>query len=556
MSDALSGGAQMSSARMTQPDTMESSAKSSVTPIPLMDIHLKPSEPEESYMTKDECITLGEDIYVSTSWEHDVSSYGIHVPQMWHNPSAAKLYKHAMQYEKDTGLSSTGALCCFSGEKTGRSPSDKRIVLEPSSCDHVWWGSVNIPISEKSYLINRERAIDYINLQDHVYVIDGYAGWDPEHRVNIRTISTRPYHALFMSNMLIRPSKEQLATFVPDFVIYNAGAFPSNRYTDGMTSKTSICLHYGRMEMVILGSEYAGEMKKGVLTLMMYMLPLKGLLPLHSSCNVGPDGSVSLFFGLSGTGKTTLSTDPARRLIGDDEHVWTEKGVYNIEGGCYAKCKDLSRDREKEIFDAIRFGAVMENVILDQETHLVDYTNISKTENTRVAYPLEHIENAMIPAVIDKHPDHIIFLTCDAFGVLNPISKLTVNQAMYHFVSGYTSKMVGTEMGVTKPTATFSACYGGPFLALHPMDYAKLLAKRLHSYKTKVWLVNTGWIQGSCDSGHGKRIPLEYTRRIIDAIHSGELDNADWRFAARDLAPTFGLEERGLPWQGSRNARN
>ncbi|AFZ80045.1 phosphoenolpyruvate carboxykinase ATP, putative [Theileria equi strain WA] len=291
------------------------------------------------------------------------------------------------------------------------------------------------------------------------------------------------------------------------------------------------------MEMVILGTEYAGEMKKGVLTLMMYILPQRGLLPLHSSCNIGYDGTVTLFFGLSGTGKTTLSAEPTRKLIGDDEHVWTDDGVFNIEGGCYAKCKDLSKDHEPEIFDAIKFGAVLENVVYNLKTHKVDYSDVTITENTRCAYPLEFIANSLIPATVNKHPNNIIFLTCDAFGALPPVSRLTVAQAMYHFVSGYTTKMAGTEIGITKPTATFSACYAGPFLAMHPMVYAKLLEKKLEQHGSNVWLVNTGWIKGPCDSPTGQRIPLKYTRKIIDAIHDGSLEKASYT-----QVPVFNLE--------------
>nr|BAN64571.1 phosphoenolpyruvate carboxykinase, putative [Babesia bovis] len=339
-----------------------------------------------------------------------------------------------------------------------------------------------------------------------------------------------------MKNLLIEPTDEELESFTPDFVLYNAGAFPCNRYTKGVSSSTSICLNYKRMEMVILGSEYAGEMKKGIFTLMMYLMPLRGLLPLHSSCNVGEKGDVTLFFGLSGTGKTTLSADPRRRLIGDDEHVWTESGVFNMEGGCYAKCKDLCREKEPEIFNAIKFGSVVENVVYDPATHEIDFTDCSITENTRCAYPLEYIPNVMIPAKVDHHPSNIIFLTCDAFGVIPPVSKLTIEQAMYHFVSGYTSKMIGTEMGVTKPTATFSACYAEPFLAMHPMVYAKLLEDKLKAHSTDIWLLNTGWIQGTIDSEKGRRIPLRYTRAMVNAIHDGSLKKA--KFKPMDV---FGL---------------
>ncbi|KAK1940260.1 putative phosphoenolpyruvate carboxykinase [Babesia divergens] len=497
-------------------------------------------------MDRDGAIELSPRYTYIRKCSREISEYGIKVPVLWRNASAAILTHHALLYEPDTVLNTTGAICCKSGEKTGRSPKDKRTVLEEVSKDDVWWGDVNIELSENSYAINRERAIDYINLQKRIYITDAFAGWDPEHRIRVRVVSTRAYHALFMRNLLIEPDADELKTFEPDFILYNAGAFPCNRYTQGVTSSTSICINYKRMEMVILGSEYAGEMKKGIFTLMMYLMPLKNLLPLHSSCNVGPKDDVTLFFGLSGTGKTTLSADPRRRLIGDDEHVWTEKGVFNIEGGCYAKCKDLCREKEPEIFDAIRFGAVVENVVYDAITHEVDYSDCSITENTRCAYPLAHIPNVIIPALVDKHPSNIIFLTCDAFGVIPPVSKLSIEQAMYHFVSGYTSKMIGTEVGITKPTATFSACYAEPFLAMHPMVYAKLLQQKLQRHDTDIWLLNTGWIQGSMDSGKGRRIPLKYTRTIVDAIHEGTLKSAKYdKMQVFDLM--FPTEIEGVP---------
>ncbi|CDR95625.1 phosphoenolpyruvate carboxykinase, putative [Babesia bigemina] len=507
--------------------------------------NLSATLPQGASMDERAVMSLSQNVYFSKC-SVQINEYGIKVPALWRNAGVAVLTHHALLYEPNTVLNTTGAVCCKSGEKTGRSPADKRTVMDDVSKGNVWWGKVNIELSELAYAINRERAIDYINLQQRVYITDAYAGWDPEHRIRVRVISTRAYHALFMKNLLIEPTAEELAAFEPDFVLYNAGAFPCNRYTRGVSSSTSICLSYKRMEMVILGSEYAGEMKKGIFTLMMYLMPLKGLLPLHSSCNVGPNNDVTLFFGLSGTGKTTLSADPARRLIGDDEHVWTDRGVFNIEGGCYAKCKDLCREKEPEIFDAIRFGAVVENVVYDAVSHEIDYTDCSITENTRCAYPLSHIPNVMMPARIDEHPSNIIFLTCDAFGVIPPVSKLTIEQAMYHFVSGYTSKMIGTEMGISRPTATFSACYAEPFLAMHPMVYAKLLEQKLQKHSTDIWLLNTGWIQGPVDSKKGRRIPLKYTRAIVDGIHNGTLKNAMY-----EQMPIFGLmvpvEVEGVP---------
>jgi phosphoenolpyruvate carboxykinase (ATP) len=388
----------------------------------------------------------------------------------------------------------------------------------------VWWGKVNIGLDEKGFNINRERAVDFLNTRPMLYVVDGFAGWDPAHRIKVRVICARAYHALFMWNMLIRPTPEELDQFGdPDYVIYNGGQFPANRHTEGMTSKTSVDLHFGRREFIILGTEYAGEMKKGVFTVMNYIMPKKGVLSMHCSANEGPQGDVSLFFGLSGTGKTTLSADPQRALIGDDEHCWTNDGVFNIEGGCYAKAINLSAEQEPEIFGALRFGSVLENVGIDHNTRVVDFTDVKRTENTRGAYPIEYIPNARIPCV-GGHPRNVIFLTCDAFGVLPPVARLTSGQAMYHFISGYTSKVAGTEVGITDPEIVFSACFGAPFLVWHPTKYAELLASRLSEHGSSCWMINTGWSGGGY--GVGKRMKLAYTRAIIDAIHSGELAGA------------------------------
>lgn len=376
--------------------------------------------------------------------------------------------------------------------------------------------------------INRERAIDYLNTRTRIYVVDGYAGWDEKYRIRVRVICARAYHALFMRNMLIRPPREELEHFHPDYTIYNAGTFPANRFTEGMTSGTSVAINFADKEMVILGTEYAGEMKKGVFTVLFYEMPIKhNVLTLHSSANEGKNGDVTLFFGLSGTGKTTLSADPNRALIGDDEHCWSDRGVFNIEGGCYAKCIGLSAEKEPDIHGAIRYGSVLENVVFDQETREVDYDDATLTENTRCAYPIEYISNAKIPCLSESHPSNIILLTCDARGVLPPISKLDSAQTMFHFISGYTSKMAGTEDGVTEPQATFSSCFAQPFLALHPMKYAKMLAEKIEQHKANAWLLNTGWVGAGYTQG-GKRCPLKYTRAILDAIHSGELAKAPY----------------------------
>ncbi|MDX1741741.1 MAG: phosphoenolpyruvate carboxykinase (ATP), partial [Rhodothermales bacterium] len=454
-----------------------------------------------------------------------LEKYEIHVENVIRNAVPSQLYEEAIKNDQRSAISDAGALITYSGRKTGRSPADKRIVTEADSEDTVWWGNVNIKLDEHTFMVNRERAIDYFNTCDRLYVVDGFAGWDPKYQIKVRIICTRPYHALFMHNMLIRPTTEELEDFGdPDYVVFNAGKFPANRYTFHMTSDTSVDLSLSKGEFVILGTEYAGEMKKGIFTVMNYIMPKAGVLSMHCSANEGKEGDVSLFFGLSGTGKTTLSADPERRLIGDDEHCWTDDGVFNIEGGCYAKVIDLSAEKEPEIYNAIRFGTVLENVIFDPFTRKVDYSDISVTQNTRASYPIEHIDNAKIPCV-GGHPDNIIFLTADAFGVLPPVSLLTPAQAMYHFISGYTAKVAGTEQGIDEPQATFSACFGAAFMMWHPNKYAELLAERMRKHGARAWLVNTGWSGGPY--GVGSRISLKYTRAIIDAIHSGELAKVD-----------------------------
>ena len=465
----------------------------------------------------------------------NLKKHELNVEQVHRNLAPSVLYEHAILYEKDAHITENGALVAYSGAKTGRSPKDKRVVKQSPSENDVWWGPVNIPLEPQAFAINRERARDYLNTRERLYCFDGFAGWDSKYRIKVRVICSRPYHALFMHTMLIRPTKEELENFgTPEFVIYNAGAFPANRLTSGMGSKTSVDLSLEDRELVILGTEYAGEMKKGVFTVMNYFAPKRGVLSMHCSATADKStGRSSLLFGLSGTGKTTLSADPKRLLIGDDEHCWSDEGIFNIEGGCYAKAVNLSPENEPDIFQALRFGAVLENVVLDED-RLVDYSNISITENTRGAYPIEFIRNAKIPCVAG-HPTDIIFLTCDAFGVLPPISSLSPAQAMYHFISGYTAKVAGTEVGVKEPSATFSPCFGGPFLVWHPSKYAELLAAKMKQWGTRVWLVNTGWSGEAY--GAGQRIKLSYTRAIVDAIHSGALAKAETQ---RD--PVFGLD--------------
>lgn len=455
-----------------------------------------------------------------------------------HNAPPPTLYEDGL-LEKGTTISSTGALMAYSGEKTGRSPKDKRIVDEASSSQNIWWGPVNKQVDELTWKISRSRALDYLRTREKLFVVDAYAGWDPRYRIKVRIVCARAYHALFMTNMLIRPTAEELEDFgEPDFTIYNAGQFPANIHTKGMTSSTSVEINFKAMEMVILGTEYAGEMKKGIFTVMFYLMPIKHkVLTLHSSCNQGIEkGDVTLFFGLSGTGKTTLSADPHRKLIGDDEHCWSDNGVFNIEGGCYAKCLDLSPEKEPEIFNSIKFGSILENVVYDKHTKVVDYEDSSITENTRCAYPIDFIPSAQIPCLADVHPTNIVLLTCDASGVLPPVSKLSNAQVMYHFISGYTSKMAGTEEGVTEPQATFSACFGQPFLVLHPMKYAQQLSDKISQHNANAWLLNTGWVGASAASG-GKRCSLKYTRAILDAIHDGSLSKVEY-----ENFPTFNLQ--------------
>ncbi len=466
----------------------------------------------------------------------DLREYDIDVEKVHRNASPATLYEESMRYERGATISDTGALIAYSGDKTGRSPKDKRVVKHDESSDDVWWGPVNIGLDEKVFFVNRERAIDYLNTRERLYVVDAFAGWDPQYRIKVRVICARPYHALFMHNMLIRPTQEELADFGdPDCVIINAGAFPANRYTAGMTSKTSVDLSLERREVVILGTQYAGEMKKAVFTLMNYLMPRSHVLPMHCSATADPaSGQSSVLFGLSGTGKTTLSADPDRQLIGDDEHCWSDKGIFNIEGGCYAKAIYLTREAEPQIFDSLRYGAVLENVVYDKADHHVDFDDSSITENTRGSYPIEYIPNTLIPCIA-KHPTDVVFLTCDAFGVLPPVSRLSPEQAEYHFISGYTAKVAGTEVGVTDPEATFSPCFGGPFLVWHPGKYAEMLSKCIIEHKARVWLINTGWSGGAY--GVGKRIKLSHTRAILAAIHENKLTDAPTQ-----REPFFGLE--------------
>ena len=463
----------------------------------------------------------------------DLSQYGIKTKEIHRNLSPAQLYEHGLAYD-GSFITSDGALVANSFAKTGRSPKDKRIVDNPDSHDNIWWGNINMPLSSDSFEKNRTLAIDYLKGRERIYVVDGWAGWDPRYRLSIRIICSRPYHALFMHNMLMRPTEKELETFgEPDYVIFNAGAQAADESVDGVDSDASVAINFEKSEFVILGTQYAGEMKKGVFSIMHYLMPEKGVLSMHCSANLGDDKDVSIFFGLSGTGKTTLSADPKRFLIGDDEHCWSEQGVFNIEGGCYAKAINLTEEQEPDIYRAIRFGTVLENVVYGENDRKVDYTDNSLTENTRASYPIHYIPNTVEPCV-GGHPTNIIFLTCDAFGVLPPVSRLSPEQAMKQFLAGYTAKVAGTEIGVTEPEATFSACFGAAFLVRHPKVYGEMLAKKMEAHGTNAWLVNTGWSGGGY--GVGERMKLAWTRSIIDAIHDGSLAEAK---TAAD--PFFGL---------------
>ena len=420
------------------------------------------------------------------------------------------------------------------GVYTGRSPQDKYIVDEPSSNDKIWWGPVNRKISENIFDDLYDKVVDYYNTSDNskTYVFDGFAGADPRYALNVRIIAKKAWQAHFVHNMFIRPESGELDDFQPGFTIINASDVKNEDFHEyGMNSETFIIFHLKKRIAIIGGTEYGGEMKKGIFSVLHYLLPQKGVLSMHCSANVYVDKSNPvIFFGLSGTGKTTLSTDPMRPLIGDDEHGWSDDGIFNFEGGCYAKVIDLDPEQEPDIYNAIRKGALLENVVYDQTTKEIDFSDGSKTENTRVSYPLDHIDNSIYgkgePSIADN-PQKIIFLTCDAYGVLPPVAKLDPAQAMYHFISGYTAKVAGTERGITEPTATFSPCFGGPFLTLHPLRYAELLKEKMEKFDVTIYLVNTGWVGASAKSG-AKRFSLPKTRQIINFILGGEIEKEEF----------------------------
>lgn len=421
-------------------------------------------------------------------------------------------------------LTVTGAIQATTGKYTGRSPKDKFIVRDETSDNLIDWGPVNQAIDEASFDNLYEKVIDYLQEKNELFQFRGFAGADKKYRLPIQVINEYAWHNLFARQLFITPTKDELRSHTPDFTIVSAPTFKADPAVDGTNSEAFVLVSFKKRIILIGGTEYAGEIKKSIFSVMNFLLPQREILSMHCSANVGQEGDVALFFGLSGTGKTTLSADPYRRLIGDDEHGWSPNGVFNIEGGCYAKCINLSQEKEPQIFDAIRFGSVLENVIFDEDSRIPDYDDTSLTENTRAAYPLENIDNIITPSVAG-HPNTIIFLTADASGTLPPISKLTKEQAMYHFLSGYTSKLAGTERGVTEPSATFSACFGSPFLPLAPSTYAKMLGEKIDQFNSNVFLVNTGWTGGSY--GKGNRMKLAYTRAMVHAALEGELNTVE-----------------------------
>ncbi len=422
-------------------------------------------------------------------------------------------------------LTDVGALAIDTGEFTGRSPKDKFVVYDENTKDSVWWGDVNNRFEADKFDTIHNRMLAYLGGKE-VWVRDAYACADPKYRINIRVINEYPWSNLFANNLFLRPTLDEISNFKHDWVILNAPGFKADPKIDGTRQHNFAIINFTKKIILIGGTGYTGEIKKSIFAVLNYILPHeKKVLSMHCSANIGKEGDTAIFFGLSGTGKTTLSADPNRKLIGDDEHGWSDTGVFNFEGGCYAKCVDLTAEKEPQIFSAIKFGSLLENINFYDNTTTVDYSNVAKTENTRVSYPSNYIDNAVTPAVGDM-PKNIFFLTCDAFGVLPPISKLTTGQAMYNFISGYTAKVAGTEMGITEPTTTFSACFGKAFLPLHPTKYAELLGDKLKKHKVNVWLLNTGWVGGSY--GVGSRIKLSYTRALITAALTGKLDGVEF----------------------------
>lgn len=459
------------------------------------------------------------------------------IQEIFHNLSYDELFKHetnhSLQGYERGKLTSSGTVAVDTGKFTGRSAKDKYIVKDATTENTVWWeedGSTSKPMNQDTWSHLKQLCTTQLSGKK-LYVMDGYCGANKDTRISVRLITEVAWQAHFFKNMFIRPTAEELNTFEPSFTILNAC---KTRCKDpekyGLRSETFIAFNLTERVQLIGGTWYGGEMKKGIFSIMNYFLPLKGIGALHCSSNQGANGEVALFFGLSGTGKTTLSADPKRALIGDDEHGWDNDGIFNFEGGCYAKTIDLTHEKEPDIYDAIKKDALLENVVINDEG-VVDYSDGSKTENTRVSYPIHHIDNIVKPVSKGGHANKIIFLTCDAYGVLPPVSKLTPEQAMYQYLSGYTAKVAGTELGITEPTSTFSACFGSPFLTVHPTQYADILGKKMDQFKANAYLVNTGWTGGAY--GVGNRISLKNTRAIIDAILDGSIENSEFESFGR-----------------------
>lgn len=442
---------------------------------------------------------------------------------IYENLSVPLLVENILSH-REGELTVTGAIQATTGKYTGRSPKDRFIVKDDVSEKHVDWGPVNQAINEQTFDNLYNKVMAHLQSKDGIYVFKGFAGADKNYRLPVQVVNEYAWHNLFARQMFIRPADDELKTHEAEFTVISAPTFKADPKVDGTKSETFIIISFKKRTVLIGGTEYAGEIKKSIFSVMNYLLPLQNILSMHCSANVGQEGDVALFFGLSGTGKTTLSADPYRNLIGDDEHGWGPNGVFNIEGGCYAKCIDLSKEKEPQIYNAIRFGSVLENVVLDGNTRIPDYSDTTLTENTRAAYPLQNIDNIVSPSIAG-HPNTILFLTADASGTLPPISKLTKEQAMYHFLSGYTSKLAGTERGITEPQATFSACFGSPFLPLAPATYAEMLGEKIDQFNSNVFLVNTGWTGGSY--GVGKRMKLAYTRAMVHAALEGELNTVE-----------------------------
>lgn len=475
----------------------------------------------------------GDGMATAVASRHGLDLHGLSPAHAVHwNLSPARLYEESLR-RGEGRLAHMGGFSTVTAPTTGRSPNDKYTVRESSTADDIHWGKINVEVSPDQFESLRAEVVAHLN-EHELFVRDARAGEDPEAGIDVRVVTTSAWHNLFAYNMFLRPDPDTLAEHEPEFTVLHCPGLKVEPKAHGIRSHTFVVVNFERREVLIGGTRYAGEIKKSIFSVLNYLLPGRGILPMHCSANVGDGGDVALFFGLSGTGKTTLSADPERGLIGDDEHGWGEGGVFNFEGGCYAKVIDLSPDGEPEIHAATqKFGTILENVVLDEANRAIEFENGSITQNTRASYPIHYIPNAVEPSRGD-HPSTVIFLTCDAFGVLPPVSKLTPEQAMYHFLSGYTAKVAGTERGITEPKAAFSACFGSPFLPRHPSVYARLLGERLREHGASTWLINTGWSGGG--HGVGSRISLKFTRAMVRAALRGDLDSVETR-----TDPVFGL---------------